>query len=114
MVLTTAPKLARARAWNYRHLMVKYWRQHRRKGLLAGLLGTIADRPASLKSRILQRRNASAGFQLVLTIVPKPRPKSLGSEADRLEKKDTPTVLASGGWLGLVAEQERRSKVALG
>lgn len=31
MVLTTAPKLARARAWNYRHLMVKYWRQHSRK-----------------------------------------------------------------------------------
>jgi hypothetical protein len=53
MVLTTAPKLARARAWDYRHLMVKCWRQHRRKGLLAGLLGTIADRPASLKSRIL-------------------------------------------------------------
>lgn len=46
----------------------------------------------------------------MLTIVPKPRPKSLGSEADRLEKKDTPTVLASGGWLGLVAEQDEEAK----
>lgn len=61
------------RAWNYRRLTAKSGVEQRSRKKLIGRspFGTLLrDRPASWESRILQRRNASAGFQLVLTIAP--------------------------------------------